>query len=352
MKVFLTFALCLMPLLSPAAEPAAPPPSITSADVALPTANDALFREGHEEEFFQATAAGDWQSGQYGCYRSEGHQFHEGIDIRCLERDRHGEPLDAVNACAAGTLAYINHYPGKSNYGRYAVVQHNFGGVEVYSLYAHLSETTEGLVIGAPVQKGQRIATMGHTGVGLTRERSHVHFELNFFVNPNFEAWYRKHYPKEPNDHGVFNGQNLVGFDPAALLLAARKNPALTIPEFVRQRPEAFRVLLPLTHFRWLERNAWSLVPNAPTVKPSDATPAAYEVSFDGTGIPREVLTRSAAELTEEQKDALTRNHPLLLSANDTELVHYNCRHLVNKSKRGAWQLSEKGLEWLEMFTY
>ena len=75
-------------------------------------------------------------------------------------------------------------------------------------------------------QPGEKIAVMGRTSntrSGISRDRAHVHFELNLFYNDHFSGWYKKHYPKEHDDHGIWNGQNLVGFDPRLILLAERE---------------------------------------------------------------------------------------------------------------------------------
>src|SRR5579863_1450055 len=83
----------------------------------LPTANQALFEKGGEERFFVGTVGKPWTSGTFGCVRSEGHQIHEGLDIRCVQRDKRGEPADPVMATADGTVVYINAKPSLSNYG-------------------------------------------------------------------------------------------------------------------------------------------------------------------------------------------------------------------------------------------
>src|SRR5439155_4387485 len=128
----------------------------------LPTANHALFEKGGEERFFVGTSGKPWTTGAFGCVRSEGWQMHEGLDIRCLNRDKHGEPTDPVMASADGTVAYINSKPSLSNYGNYLVLRHRVDGLEVYSLYGHLSEIQSGLKIGQSVKAGETIATMGH----------------------------------------------------------------------------------------------------------------------------------------------------------------------------------------------
>src|SRR5262249_38838885 len=105
----------------------------------FPTANHALLEKGGEEKFFVGTTGKPWTTGTFGCVRTDGHQLHEGLDIRCLQRDKHGEPTDPVMATADGEVAYINRKAGLSNYGNYIVVRHQIGGIEIYSLYAHLS---------------------------------------------------------------------------------------------------------------------------------------------------------------------------------------------------------------------
>lgn len=90
------------------------------------------------------TVGKPWTSGCFGCVRSDGWQMHEGLDIRCLQRDKHGEPTDPVMATADGTVVYINSRPSLSNYGNYVVVQHRVEGLDIFSLYAHLSAVRTG----------------------------------------------------------------------------------------------------------------------------------------------------------------------------------------------------------------
>jgi len=126
----------------------------------LPTANHALFEKGGEEKFFVGTTGKPWLSGCFGCVRTEGRQMHEGLDIRCLQRDKRGEPIDPVMATADGAVVYINSKPSLSNYGNYILLRHKIDGLEIYSLYAHLSKIRDGLKVSAPVKAGETIATM------------------------------------------------------------------------------------------------------------------------------------------------------------------------------------------------
>ena len=105
----------------------------------FPTANHILLERGHELEFFAPTAPDkSWTTGSFGCVRTDGRQMHEGIDIRCLQRDKRGEPTDPVMATMDGTVVYFSKKPSLSNYGNYIVLRHIVEGIEIYSLYAHL----------------------------------------------------------------------------------------------------------------------------------------------------------------------------------------------------------------------
>ena len=169
-----------------------------------------------------APSARPWTTGTFGCVRSGGWQMHEGLDIRCLQRDKHGEPTDPVLATADGTVVYISTRPSLSNYGKYLVVRHQVEGLEIYSLYAHLREVRRDLKVGQAVKAGEPVAIMGRTAnthEGISKDRAHVHFELNLLVNDRFAGWYKKTVPGQRNDHGEWNGQNLLGIDPRAILL-------------------------------------------------------------------------------------------------------------------------------------
>ncbi len=130
-------------------------------DLAPPTDNQALWR-GDNAAFYQPTVEGAVQSGMFGCVRSGGRRFHEGIDIRCLRRDKRGESLDEVRAIADGAVAFLNSNPGLSNYGRYIVLAHRWDGVEVFTLYAHLGRFQ--VAKGDRVSQGQPVGTLGDTG--------------------------------------------------------------------------------------------------------------------------------------------------------------------------------------------
>ncbi|HUA67500.1 MAG TPA: M23 family metallopeptidase, partial [Candidatus Saccharimonadales bacterium] len=152
----------------------------------FPTANHFLFEPGKELEFFAPTDPDKpWTSGSFGCVRDNGQRIHEGLDIRCLQRDKHGEPTDPVMATADGTVVYFNTRPSLSNFGNYVILRHIIDGIEIYSLYGHLREIRSGLEIGQSVKAGEVIGTMGRTAnnTSIPKWRAHVHFQLNLLIN-------------------------------------------------------------------------------------------------------------------------------------------------------------------------
>jgi murein DD-endopeptidase MepM/ murein hydrolase activator NlpD len=295
----------------------------TAVDLALPTANDALFRDDgpafyqYVERDYKGEKSTPWEGGQYGFVRdpietSQGivyTRFHEGMDIRPLQRDAKGDPTDEIHAIADGKVVHVNPVPGYSNYGRYIVIEHHWDGSNYYSLYGHLSSVR--VQVGQEVKKGDPIAVMGWTGVGINRERAHVHLELNLLLNHHFEAWHDSLYKNDPNHNGIYNGINLTGLDIGRLYLALRKNPSLTIPQFFEGEETFYKVAIPRSgNFELPKRYPWMVKGRA------GFSTASWEVSFNRSGLPLQIepSTKKVAgpELTYVKKSpvdytALTR---------------------------------------------
>jgi len=262
-------------------------------DLVLPTDNDALFSGGgsafyqYIERNYQGVKSTPWEGGQYGFVRDPTDtaggvvytRFHEGIDIRPLHRDAHGEPLDEVRAIADGKVVHVNSVPAYSNYGRYIVIEHHWSGSNYYSLYGHLSSIAA--QPGDTVKRGQRIAVMGYTGTGLNRERAHLHLELNLMLSREFDSWYNAFFRNDPNHNGIYNGMNLAGLDIARLYLALHKNPSLTIPEFLGREETFYKVSVPKSRqFELPKLYPWMLNTASRSEKSS------WEVSFAQSGVP------------------------------------------------------------------
>jgi len=289
-------------------------------DLVLPTDNDALFSGGgaafyqHIERNFKGLKSTPWEGGQYGFVRDPTDtaggvvytRFHEGIDIRPLHRDAHGEPLDEVRAIADGKVVHVNSVPGYSNYGKYIVIEHRWGGSNYYSLYGHLSSLA--VQTGETMKRGQRIAVMGYTGTGLNRERAHLHLELNLMLSPEFESWYNAFFRNDPNHNGVYNGMNLAGLDIARLYLALRKNPSLTIPEFLGREETFYKVTVPKArHFELPKLYSWMVTTGSRNEKSS------WEVSFAPSGVPLRIESSDKSvmqpELSYVKKSSVDYSH-------------------------------------------
>jgi murein DD-endopeptidase MepM/ murein hydrolase activator NlpD len=264
-----------------------------TVDLVLPTDNDALFSGGgaafyqYIERNYKGVKSTPWEGGRYGFVRDPTDtaggvvytRFHEGIDIRPLYRDAHGEPLDEVRAIADGKVEHANLVSGYSNYGKYIVIEHPWGDSNYYSLYGHLSSIA--VQPGDAVKRGQRIGVIGYTGTGLNRERAHLHLELNLMLSHQFEAWYNTFFRNDPNHNGIYNGMNLIGLDIARLYLALKKNPSLTIPEFLSREETFYKVTLPKSrHFELPKLYQWMLTTGSRNEK------SAWDVSFAQSGVP------------------------------------------------------------------
>ena len=319
--------------------------ALAAAPVLFPTANRALLERGAEERFFVGTAGKTWESGQFGCVRSGGGQLHEGLDIRCLQRDRRGEPIDPVLATADGTVAYINAHPSLSNYGNYVVLRHVLDGVEVHSLYAHLSGVRPGLKVGETVRAGDRIATMGRTSnthQPITKDRAHCHFEFDLLLNERFARWHDARKSGEQNDHGNFNGHNLAGFDPAPVLReSVRTGGAFDFATFLSTRPEMFRVMLRARSLS-IARRCPRLVQRNPVAEREGT--AGFEVALSFNGVPLRIIPRAASEIKSPAKVSV-------VSVNEAEWQSHRCAKLL--FKRGqSWVLLAHGLDVVELLAY
>lgn len=260
----------------------------------LPTENRAIF-SGDQSDFymytnrnFEGVQSTPWTAGKYGFVRNQRRsaegiimtRFHEGIDIRPLKRDKSGNPLDIVKAIAPGKVVHVNSNSSHSSYGKYVVVEHNWGYGPFYSLSAHLMDTR--VRVGQKVTNTTELGRLGYTGNGIDRTRAHVHLELNFLLSDRFKAFHSKHY-RSPNYHGNFNGINLAGIDIAGLYKRHRENPNINIPEFLSRMEVHHKAIVPrkgkmelLSRYPFLGRNL------------NQSSPS-WEIHFSRSGIPLQI---------------------------------------------------------------
>ena len=237
-------------------------------ELTWPTPNRAWEQGRGIAAWAQPTVSGDPESGLFGCVRSAGGQFHEGLDIKPVGRDARGEPTDKIFAALPGVVRYISTKPGESNYGRYIVIEHPGVTPAVFTLYAHLAKIEPGVGVGSNVQLGQVIATMGRSagGGGIPVERAHLHFEIGLMATTGFSSWYTWKKFGSTNEHGLWNGMNLMGLDPLDFLRQWRERRVDNFqqyfanmrsvvrvrvvtsrtPDFIRRYPALLRKPLPL----------------------------------------------------------------------------------------------------------
>lgn len=311
----------------------------------IPTPNREILNPAGGETAFAGTTGRPWISGTFGCVRSDGHQLHEGIDIRCTQRDRSGEPTDPVTAAADGTIAYISSNPALSNYGKYIVIRHSIERLEIYTLYAHLAAITPGLKSGASVRQGDRIGTLGRTSntrERIAKDRAHCHFEIDLVVNDRYAAWHAANLKGVRNDHGNFNGHNLLGIDPWKVFLEQnRLGTNFSLVQHLRTQPEMFRVQVRSTDFPWLRRYR-ALLEKNPVAEREGI--AGYELALSFNGLPIKLIPRAARELKGTGKWTL-------LSVNEAEWKTKPCGKLV--FKRGQlWTLTAHGEQVLSLLLY
>lgn len=298
-------------------------------DLVWPTPSTAWSEGRPATSFLQHAGSGDPQSGGFGGVRSGGKQFHEGIDIKPVERDRRGEPLDPIFAALAGVVRYVNPNAGESSYGRYVVLEHPEVSPAVYSLYAHLARIAPEVRAGASVRAGQVLGTMGHSsgGYSIPRDRSHLHFEIGVMITRDFQAWYDRRKFGSRNEHGPWNGMNLVGIDPLDLFNQWRLGKIATMQDYFAQMETAVRVRIATLRTPDFVRRYPSLVSGAAPIGPA----AGWEIRFNWTGLPFAWRPLTAAEAA-----GLPRNRPEVVEV-DAAIERRERSRTLAVRRRDGW---------------
>ncbi|HEY8994184.1 MAG TPA: M23 family metallopeptidase, partial [Lacunisphaera sp.] len=261
---------------------ATPFASAQRIEISWPTPNTAWERGRDYEEWVQPTVSGEPRSGLWGSVRSNGTQFHEGLDIKPIARDARGEPKDQVTAAMDGIVRNISSRPGESNYGRYVVLEHPGATPAVYTLYAHLARIEPGLFEGMTVKRGQALGLMGHSSNGnIPTARAHLHFEIGLMATENFSSWYAWKKFGSPNQQGVWNGMNLMGIDPREFLNQWRLRRVDNFAQYFARLDPAVRLRIATTRVPDFIRRYPALLR-----KPIDGLVGGWEVQCDVTGLP------------------------------------------------------------------
>ena len=298
-------------------------------ELAWPTPNPAWSQGRPLGEFLQHAGSGDAESGGFGGVRSNGTQFHEGIDLKPIARDRRGEPTDGVMAAMNGVVRHINAVAGDSSYGRYVVLEHPDETPAVYTLYAHLARIAPGVRAGARVTRGQVLGTMGHSSGGymIPKDRAHLHFEIGVMMTRDFQAWYDRQKFGSRNDHGMWNGMNLMGVDPLAFFNAWREHRVATMQDFFSRQETAVRI-------RIATRRTPDFVTRYPallTKPPPMGLESGWETRFHWTGIPF-----AWTPLTATEAIGLPLEQPDIVEVNAAVVRRERSKSLA-VARRGGW---------------
>ena len=312
----------------------------------LPTNNDALF-SGDNEKFymyvdrtFEGEASKPWQAGSFGFVRTPIRlksgdiifsKLHEGIDVSPIQRDANQEPQDDVRPVAPGTVVYTSHSPGLSNYGRYVVVSHQVPEGTIYTLYAHLAEVS--CEVGQRVGTGNKLGRLGYSGVGLNKTRAHLHLEICLMINSNFAEFYTGE-----NKHGNFNGMNLSGFDPAAVLSACRNGEPLSLSSYFSKLKEHYRVAIPCIGAMDILRRHPFLYKGSRTER---TRPESLEIAFTAEGLPIGIYP-----------SARSVQQPYIVSCRSMPTLQQNCtvNRVKNSSDKAA--LTRSGQNYISQFLW
>lgn len=311
----------------------------------LPTDNRALFGKGGDAYFmyvdrdFEGVKSTPWQGGTWGLVRNPFRagngqimfsRMHEGIDVKPIRRNAGGEPLDIVRPVAPGIVAYVCDSPGKSNYGRYVVVAHHITEGTIYSLYAHLASVS--CREGQKITPRDGIGVLGYSGVGLNKARAHCHLEICLMINSSYDLIVTP----PTNKHGLFNGLNLIGFNPADILLACRDGKPFSLSNYFSTLEEHYRVRVPrvgtmdlLRRYPFLYKGNWN------------SQPPALEIAFTCEGIPIAVYPSSKPTST-----------PTIVKCRPKATLQQNCTVNRVKGSSKTATLTASGLRYINLFLW
>ena len=290
-------------------------------------------------DWVQPTVSGRFESGTFGCVRNDGNRFHEGIDIRPYLEQANGEATDAILAAWTGEIVHINTKVSSSSYGRYIVIEHRQFSPAVITLYSHLATIEKGIAVGDVVKAGERIGKMGRSAGGyvIPKERAHLHFEIGLRISDRFQKWYDARAFETPNEHGLWNGMNLIGLNAWAAWHWLKNNQGHDIGDYTRTLAPGFILRLITTETPDIVERYPSLL-----TEPIPATGlAGWTITFTGWGFPV-AFTPLTGPL---EKDAGTAT---VVAVNSLELDLYGCRQLLTE-RNGLRSLSDTGIHLVEL---
>lgn len=251
-------------------------------ELSWPTPSTAFAEGKSSDRFLQHAGSGDPASGGFGGVRNHGKKFHEGLDIKPVKPKRRGEATDPVFAAMSGVVRHISSVAGKSSYGRYIVLEHPETTPAIYTLYAHLAKIDRSLRVGSRVSTGQTLGVMGRSAsYKIPRSRAHLHFEMGLRMTDEFQSWYDRQKFGSANDHGIYNGMNLLGFDPLDFYEQCRAGRVVQIQDYLASLPIVATVrIATMVRPDFLQRYPSLIKPHAPMLI------RGWEIGFTWNGLP------------------------------------------------------------------
>lgn len=253
--------------------------------IVWPTPNTAFLEGKPIEDYIQPTASGRVESGLFGCFRNGGHRFHAGIDLKALQRNSKGEPLDPIFGVLVGKVAYYNPIGGQSSYGKYIVLEHTQEDIALCSLYAHLSHIEASIRVGEAIGGGTRIGTMGRSAIKpIPKARAHLHFGLGLRLSDHFDTWYVQQKFGTPNKHGLWNGMNMVFLDPLDYYRARLSSQWQGTSAYIKNLPTAFTLQIKTTKVpSFIQRYSSLMLIGNLSTKPI----VGWQIEFSAAGLPK-----------------------------------------------------------------
>ncbi|MGF1449497.1 MAG: M23 family metallopeptidase [Opitutales bacterium] len=301
----------------------------TGGRFAWPTEQAGFLQGESIERFLQPTQSGRMESALFGLVRNDGTRFHEGLDLRAFRRDRRGESLDAIFAIAGGRVVYVNRVAGNSSYGVYVVLEHDELEVPLYSLYAHLRDVEGGIQAGLRVEAGTQLGRMGRTAGGYTipKARAHLHLEIGLRLTDSFDRWYASQPYGARNQHGPWNGINLVGLDPLHFLEQARAGELGNLRDYLWALPTAYTLQV-ATHRVPDFINRYPKLLTKPI--PAEGV-LGWQIDFTWYGLPKRWTPLESAPRLNAQAGQI-----FLAGVNWDELAGREARQTLLRDKNGA----------------
>ena len=286
--------------------------------------------------FLQPTVSGEPESALFGCVRTEGRQFHEGLDIAPVKPRKGGEATDHVLSLYDGVVRHINTVSGNSSYGRYVVIEHTSLDLQIYTLYAHLARVERGLKVGQEIGAGAVIGIMGRSAGTYTipRQRAHLHLEIGLRLTDRFQDWYRMQGFGTPNHHRMFNGMNLVSWDSLDYFRAFQEGRAESPLHYISQLPPA--VMLHIHTGRrpdFIDRYPELVVDGC-----RESEQAGWEILLSAWGLPISFKPISLEQL----QGAAEMGDVSVVAVNRPLLDQFSCRSIISE-RSGEVSLARNG---------